>query len=114
MADGVEPERSPFKDEKMNFSISHSLLRSHTPSSLNAGVKRSGATCHKAMAQCCYLAKGAKRPSHATNMLSIFRQSETFCLFLVKWHPTTLNRNILIRDSEEMDKTPVKHQDIFP
>ena len=26
----------------------------------NAGAKRSGATCHMAMPQCCYLAKGAK------------------------------------------------------
>ena len=49
---------------------------SHTPSALNAGAKRSGATCHMAMPQCCYLAKGAKRPSHTTNMqpfqLSLF------------------------------------------
>ena len=30
--------------------------------------------------QCCYLAKGAKRPSHTTNMQSIFRLSET-CFF---------------------------------
>ena len=41
-----------------------------TPTSaLNAGAKRSGATCHMAMPQYCYLAKGAKRPSHTTNML---------------------------------------------
>ena len=45
-------------------------LCSHTPSALNAGAKRSGATCHMAMPQCCYLAKGAKRPSHTTNMLT--------------------------------------------
>ena len=43
---------------------------SHTPSALNARAKRSGATCHMAMCQCCYLAKGAKRPSHTTNMLT--------------------------------------------
>ena len=43
---------------------------SHTPSAINAGAKRSGATCHMAMPQCCYLAKGAKRPSHTTNMLT--------------------------------------------
>ena len=42
----------------------------HTPSALNAGAKRSGATCHMAMSQCGYLAKGAKRPSHTTNMLT--------------------------------------------
>ena len=42
---------------------------SHTPSALNAGAKRSGATCHMAMPQCCYLAKGAKRPSHTTNTI---------------------------------------------
>ena len=30
----------------------------------------SGRTCHMAMPQCCYLAKGAKRPSHSTNMLT--------------------------------------------
>ena len=35
-----------------------------------AGAKGSGATCHMAMPQCCYLAKGAKRPSHTTNMLT--------------------------------------------
>ena len=43
---------------------------SHTSSALNAGAKRSGATCRMAMPQCCYLAKGAKRPSHTTNMLT--------------------------------------------
>ena len=45
-------------------------IYSHTPSALNTGTKRSGATCHMAMPQCCYLAKGAKRPSHTTNMLT--------------------------------------------
>ena len=40
----------------------------NTPSALNAGAKRSGATCHMAMPQCCYLAKEAKRPSHTTNI----------------------------------------------
>ena len=45
-------------------------IYSHTPSALNAGAKRSGATCHMAMPHCCYLAKGAKRPSHTTNMLT--------------------------------------------
>ena len=43
---------------------------SHTSSALNAGAKRSGATCKMAMPQCCYLAKGAKRSSHTTNMLT--------------------------------------------
>ena len=56
----------------MSFSISSSQLCSHTPSALNAGAKRSGATCHMAMPQCCYLAKGAKRPSHTTNMKHFF------------------------------------------
>ena len=32
--------RSPFKDGKMNLSISPSQLCSHTPSTLNAGTKR--------------------------------------------------------------------------
>ena len=44
----------------------------HTTSALNAGAKPSGATCHMAMPQCCYLAKGAKRPSHTTNMKHFF------------------------------------------
>ena len=44
---------------------------SHTPSALNAEAKRSAATCHMAIPQCCYLAKGAKRPSHTTNMLTL-------------------------------------------
>ena len=35
--------------------------------------ERSGATCHMAMPQCCYLAKGAKRPSHTTNMIKFDR-----------------------------------------
>ena len=43
------------------------------PSALNAGAKRSGATCHMAMPQCCYLAKGAKRPSHTTNTIKFDR-----------------------------------------
>ena len=60
------------KIKKVKFLISPSQLCSHTPSALNAGAKRSGATCHMAMPQCCYLAKGAKRPSHTTNMISIF------------------------------------------
>ena len=30
--------------------------------------------CHMAMPQCCYLAKGAKRPSHTTNMLTSSNQ----------------------------------------
>ena len=63
----------------IGFSFSPSQLCSHTPSTLNSGAKRSGATCRMAMPQCCYLAKGAKRL-----MLSIFRLSETF-VFLAKW-----------------------------
>ena len=43
----------------------------HIP--LNAGAKRSGATCHMAMPQCCYLAKGAKRPSHTSNTIKFDR-----------------------------------------
>ena len=87
MTDWVEPEQNPFKDEKMNFSISPSQLCSwHVPSARNAGETRSGATCHMAMPQCCYLAKGAKRPSHTTNMLSIFRLKEIFCFFSAKWN----------------------------
>ena len=46
---------------------------SHTPRALNAGAKRSGRTCHMAMPQCCYLAKGAKRPSHTTNTINFYR-----------------------------------------
>ena len=34
---------------------------------------RRGATCHMAMTQCCYLAKGAKRPSHTTNTIKFDR-----------------------------------------
>ena len=72
---------------KMNFSISSSLSFSHTPSALNAGAKRSGATCHMAMPQCCYLAKGAKRPSHATNMISTFSDLCNPNLFLDLCNP---------------------------
>ena len=35
--------------------------------------ERSEATCHMAMPQCCYLAKGAKRPSHTTNTIKFDR-----------------------------------------
>ena len=42
-------------------------------SELVLSSKRSGATCHMAMPQCCYLAKGAKRPSHATNTIKFDR-----------------------------------------
>ena len=35
--------------------------------------ERSEATCHMAMPQCCYLAKGAKRPSHTTNTIQFDR-----------------------------------------
>ena len=31
------------------------------------------ATCHMAMPQCCYLAKGAKRPRHTTNTIKFHR-----------------------------------------
>ena len=53
--------------------LKRSQICSHTPSALNAGAKRSGATCHMAMPQCCYLAKGAKRPSHTTNTIKFDR-----------------------------------------
>ena len=50
-------------------SLERSQICSHTPSALNAGAKRSEATCHMAMPQCCYLAKVAKRPSHSPNTI---------------------------------------------
>ena len=77
----VDRNEVRLKMKKTNFSISPSQLCSHTPSALNAGAKRSGSTCPIVMPQCCYLANGAKRLSHTTNMLSIFRVSETFCFF---------------------------------
>ena len=43
---------------------------SHNHSALKAGAKRITATCHMAMPQCCYLAKGAKRTSHTTKLLT--------------------------------------------
>ena len=36
-------------------------------------AERSGATCHMAIPQCCYLATGAKRPSHTTNTIKFDR-----------------------------------------
>ena len=39
--------------------------------------ERSGATCHMAMPQCCYLANGAKRPSHTTNMQTFSNKSSS-------------------------------------
>ena len=53
--------------------LKRSQICLHTPSALNAGAKRSEATCHMAMPQCCYLAKGAKRPSHTTNTIKFDR-----------------------------------------
>ena len=49
------------------------VLSQVTGNPLNAGAKRSGATCHMAMPQCCYLAKGAKRPSHTINTIKFDR-----------------------------------------
>ena len=43
-------------------------------SALNAGAKRSGQTWHVAMPQCFDLAKGAKRPSHTTDMLTSLKE----------------------------------------
>ena len=42
-----------------------------------SGAERSGATCQMAMPQCCYLAKGAKRPSHTTYMLTSLLDSSS-------------------------------------
>ena len=53
--------------------LKRSQISSHTPSALDAGAKRSGATCHMAMPQSCYLAKGAKWPSHTTNTIKFDR-----------------------------------------
>ena len=59
--------------DRNNSNRKRSQISSHTPSALNAGAKRSGATCHMAMPQCCYLAKGSKRPSHTTNTIKFDR-----------------------------------------
>ena len=48
-------------------------------SALNAGAKRSEATCLMPMPQCCYLAKGAKRPSHTTNRIKFARNQFDPC-----------------------------------
>ena len=50
--------------------LKRSQICSHTPSALNAGAKRRAIM---AMPQCCYLAKGAKRPSHTTNTIKFDR-----------------------------------------
>ena len=69
-----------------NFS-QRSQMCSHTPSALNAGAKRSGATCNMAMPQCCYLAKGAKRPSHTTNTIKFDRIPFDPCNSIKKVQP---------------------------
>ena len=57
---------------RLNWKIlSLGLLCSHTPSALNSEAKRSGGTCQMANTRCCYLAKGAKRLSLSTKILSI-------------------------------------------
>ena len=53
--------------------LKRSQICSQTPGALNAGAKRTGATCHMTMPQCCYLAKGAKRPSLTTNTIKFDR-----------------------------------------
>ena len=45
-------------------------LYTHTPSALNAGEKRSGATCHMAMPGSSYLAKGTVRAHNSTIILN--------------------------------------------
>ena len=57
------------------------------PSALNVGAKRSGATCHMAMPQCYYLAKGAKRPSHTTNTVKFDRIPFDPCNYNQKVRP---------------------------
>ena len=59
---------------------------SHTPSVLKAGAKRSEATCHMAMPQGCYLAKGAKRPSHTSNTMKLDRILFDSCNSIKRFH----------------------------
>ena len=65
----IKGPKTDKRAEIFSFKLTHDIC-SHTSSALNAGAKRSGATCHLGMPQCCYLAKGTKRPSHTTNMLT--------------------------------------------
>ena len=63
----------PNKEENAQDVVNRdTLCYSDTLSALNEGAKRSGATCLRAMPHRCYLANSAKRPSHSTNMISIF------------------------------------------
>ena len=55
---------------KMRVSFCRNYYYNVLNSVLNAGAKRSGATRHMAMPQCCYLVKGAKRPSHTKILLT--------------------------------------------
>ena len=50
--------------------LNYNYLCSYTTSALNAGACH--LACHMTMPQCCYLSKGAKRPSHTTNMKHFF------------------------------------------
>ena len=59
---------------KMKFSISPSQLCSHTPSALNAGEKRSGATCHMAMPRSCL----ASRPGEGSEATEPYNKYEAF------------------------------------
>ena len=93
---------------------------SHTRSALNAGAKRSGATCHFAMPQCCYLAEGAKRPSYTTNTINFDRISFDPCNSIKRFdlcpfdqknstylQPPT--KNSTLSESPENQTTPVHH-----
>ena len=53
--------------------------------------ERSEATCHMAMPQCCYLAKGAKRPSHTTNIQTFLNKSSSNILAVTALKASNLN-----------------------
>ena len=62
--------RSPYKKNYYFNVVSNVRIPLATPPKC-----RSEATCHIAMPQCCYFAKGAKRPNHTTNMLTFSNES---------------------------------------
>ena len=86
-----------------------SQICSHTPNALNAGAKRSAATCYLAMPQCCYLAKGAKRPSHTTNAIKFVRNPFDLCNSIKRFDlcPFDQKKSTYLQSPKSFDLKPL-------
>ena len=71
--------------------VPYSRIFVYAATAFNAEAKRKEATCYMAMPQCCYLAKGAKRPSHTTNLLFSSKKSSSMQLAVMTLKASNLN-----------------------